>query len=69
VTEIARLTEMRDGYLAQLAAIAGVVDMSENGRSVSVSGTRASITAQLDWVNARIALLSGPFEFSTRMAP
>jgi hypothetical protein len=61
MTEAESLEAERTTIYTTLAQLAGVIDMSEGGRSVSVSTTRDSLTRRLEAINLRLAQLSGPF--------
>jgi hypothetical protein len=67
-TEAESLATLRDTIIAQLTAAAAAaplgVSVSENGRSISLAELNA-LQQRLDWINIRLAQISGPFSISS----
>lgn len=62
LAEVAALKAERTTILTTLGTLADVVDMSDQGRSVNASATRASLTQRLQAIAERLGVLQ-PFEY------
>lgn len=68
-TEAESLETLRDSIIAQMTAAAAAnatgMDMGEAGRSVGFASSQKALQDRLDWINQRLAQLSGPFAISS----
>lgn len=65
INELSALYTMQADIYAKLAALPAV-DVSDQGRSISVTSARTALIEELKWVNERIVQVTGPFEIQSR---